>query len=117
MKTNINKLLDALELVTSFKEGTTQYENGISLWEEVSRNLESRKDSMYHENINAESIIMESWSSKKIGIWSLEILGGVRITHIPTGIQVTCDSERSQFANRHLALEELTAILSQKSYI
>lgn len=37
---------------------------------------------------------------------------GVRVTHKPTGISVTCDAARSQHTNRHQAFEKLRAILA-----
>lgn len=37
---------------------------------------------------------------------------GVRVTHKPTGISVTCDVARSQHTNRHQAFETLRAILA-----
>lgn len=37
---------------------------------------------------------------------------GVRVTHKPTGISVTCDAARSQHTNRHHAFEQLRAILA-----
>ena len=39
---------------------------------------------------------------------------GVRVTHKPTGISVTCDAARSQHANRKQAFEKLQAILAQR---
>ena len=39
---------------------------------------------------------------------------GVRVTHKPTGISVTCDAARSQHANRQQAFEKLSAILAQQ---
>ena len=39
---------------------------------------------------------------------------GVRVTHKPTGISVTCDVARSQHANRHQAFEKLSAILAMR---
>lgn len=37
---------------------------------------------------------------------------GVRVTHKPTGISVTCGAARSQHTNRHQAFETLRAILA-----
>lgn len=37
---------------------------------------------------------------------------GVRVTHKPSGVSVTVDSERSQHKNKHLAWEKLRAILA-----
>lgn len=37
---------------------------------------------------------------------------GVRVTHKPTGISVTCDVARSQHANRNQAFEKLCTILT-----
>lgn len=37
---------------------------------------------------------------------------GVRVTHKPTGISVTCDAARSQHTNRNQAFEKLSAILA-----
>lgn len=37
---------------------------------------------------------------------------GVRVTHKPTGISVTCDVARSQHTNRHQAFEKLSTILA-----
>lgn len=41
---------------------------------------------------------------------------GVKVTHIPTGMVETCDSERSMHANRDKAISALTVRLSQAGY-
>lgn len=39
---------------------------------------------------------------------------GVRLTHIPTGINATSTSQRSQLQNRHDALNKLNALLAEQ---
>ncbi len=39
---------------------------------------------------------------------------GIRLIHIPTGIAVTCTTERSQLQNRHKALQKLKLILASQ---
>lgn len=41
---NTDKLIEALNLVTSFKEDSRYYKEGIRLWKEVERDLRSNKD-------------------------------------------------------------------------
>ena len=55
----------------------------------------------------AEEVIVSSWSSGKQGSWSVGVSSGVKVVHIPTQITITCDKERSQHRNRHLAFLEL----------
>jgi peptide chain release factor 2 len=38
---------------------------------------------------------------------------GVKITHVPTGIAVKCDLQRSQHGNRQIALEQLENIVAE----
>ena len=46
--------------------------------------------------------------------WLNEQAKGIQITHIPTGIVVSEDSERSQHKNRHLAMVELNRLLEER---
>lgn len=57
--------------------------------------------------INADDLVISSWSSKKQGGFSIGVPKGIKITHLPSRITVTCDTERSQHRNRYLALLEL----------
>ena len=49
---------------------------------------------------------------KSMGGFATVNTQGVRVTHKPTGISVTCDVARSQHANRNQAFEKLSAILA-----
>lgn len=40
---------------------------------------------------------------------------GVRLTHIPTGITVTCVTQRSQYANKKEALHKLNALFADEA--
>lgn len=50
-----------------------------------------------------DDVVITSWSSAE----TFGCLNGVMVTHKETGIVVTCDKERSQHKNRHLAFLEL----------
>lgn len=41
---NVDKLIEALQLVTSFKEDSRYYKEGIRLWKEVEKDLQNNKD-------------------------------------------------------------------------
>lgn len=64
--------------------------------------------------IQPDDLTIETWPpSPKTGM----IFGtskGVKLTHRPTGVSVTCDSERSQHLNRGKAYEQLRAALASK---
>jgi protein subunit release factor A len=54
-----------------------------------------------------EEVVINAWSSKRQGSWRLGWPQGIQVVHLPTRTVVTCDSERSQHRNRHLAFVEL----------
>lgn len=67
----------------------------------------AKTDELLHpEDFNVEVVI------KPVGGFAPVSTQGVRVTHKPTGISVTCDAARSQHTNRHHAFEQLRAILS-----
>ena len=45
--------------------------------------------------------------SSKHGSWSLNIPAGIRVVHVPTGIEVTCEKHRSQHLNKEECLRDL----------
>ena len=64
-------------------------------------------DELLHpEDFNVEVVM------KPMGGFAPVSTQGVRVTHKPTGISVTCDAARSQHTNRHHAFEQLRAILA-----
>lgn len=58
------------------------------------------------EDFNVEVVM------KPVGGFAPVRTQGVRVTHKPTGISVTCDAARSQHTNRHHAFEQLREILA-----
>jgi len=48
------------------------------------------------------------------GMLTGDVPVGIKVTHIPTGIFVVCDTERTQLKNRDLAVKQLIEKLSNK---
>jgi len=57
--------------------------------------------------INPEELQIDIYRAAHAGISIGRTDSAVRITHIPTGIVVQCDSEGSSFKNKNNAMEEL----------
>ena len=66
------------------------------------------------DGIRPEDFTVDVVVVKSMGGFAQINTQGVRVTHKPTGISVTCDVARSQHTNRHQALETLRAILAQQ---
>lgn len=46
------------------------------------------------------------------GMTTGEVDSSVRVTHLPTGCSVTCNTERSQLQNKAIAVKYLTAMVT-----
>ena len=53
-----------------------------------------------------DEVFVTAWA-ENLSPWSLKEPTGIKVEHKKTGIVVTCDKERSQHRNRHLAFVEL----------
>jgi hypothetical protein len=60
-----------------------------------------------------DDIQVSTYITKPQG-WLSRQDNGVRIVHLPTGIEATCNSERSQFRNRTLAMSKLIEALEKR---
>lgn len=63
----------------------------------------------FNGEIRPDDLSVESWPAQ--AGFQLDLPRGIKLTHKPTGTVVTCDTERSQHANRYRALEMLRAKL------
>ena len=66
-----------------------------------------REPKISSTEINPADLRIDHYDSDRFSFSSRR--SGIRITHLPTGIMAECDSERSEHANRKLAMEKVKA--------
>lgn len=62
-----------------------------------------------------DEVIVQSWSAKPAGAFSLKTPTGIKVTHKRTNLVVTCDDFRSQHKNRHEAFLILERLLQKQT--
>jgi len=68
------------------------------------------------ELFRPEELCVEVWPPRKLGGQHVGTAQGVRITHIASGITVTCDHERSQHRNKAIAIAALEGAITCPMY-
>lgn len=60
-------------------------------------------------------LIIDTYTQSNSGGFSTYNPGAVRIIHRPSGLSAECSSERSQFANKERAMQELASLVAEHS--
>ena len=62
--------------------------------------------------IRMQDILIQTYCTKKGGAWAPILENGIEIKHLPTGISVRCDTERSAHANKASAMKRLHFLIA-----
>ena len=62
--------------------------------------------------LRMQDILIQTYCTRKGGGWAPILENGVEIKHLPTGISVRCDTERSAHANRASAMKRLLFLIA-----
>lgn len=104
-------LRQTLEYIEDWAETDTEDGNIDRLGDEAVRVLAliDGQAATFNGDVLPADLVLEIWPPQPG--FQLSMPRGVKLTHKPTGTVVTCDTERSQHANRDRALEMLRAKL------
>ena len=64
--------------------------------------------------LDPKDLRIDTYSSKPLPQWLHHTITGVRVIHLPTGLEAICETERSQHANKDKALAQLTRMVAGK---
>jgi protein subunit release factor A len=64
-----------------------------------------------------KEIVINEWSSKRQGSWSLHPKNGIQVIHLSTGTVIEVDEYRHQYLNRNEAFLQLEKKLQQKGLV
>ena len=67
------------------------------------------------EAFNKKDVLVNTWTSAELSGFNVRIPNGVKVKHIPTQIEVTCEDDRSQHKNLHSALKELERLVLERA--
>lgn len=68
------------------------------------------------DEINPDDLRIETFRPMLPGGQHVGTHGGVKITHLPTGLVAMCDADRSQFRNRQIAMDMLLGGLTSPGF-
>lgn len=59
---------------------------------------------------------VEPWSPRPPGGQQVGVATGVRVTHLPTGLEAVCNTDRSQHRNKRIAVQMIEAALTSPDF-
>lgn len=66
--------------------------------------------------IDPADLKVEAWPPRDKGGQHVGTVTGVSVTHIPTGITATVNTDRSQFRNREIAMDMILTALTHPRF-
>ena len=67
-------------------------------------------------DIPAEDLQIEVWPPSTVGGQHVGVPNGIKVTHLPSLISVTVNSERSQHRNKAIAIDAILGAITSPHY-